>query len=94
MNALQDRVGVVALLQQDDAFDGVGIVDDRVFAVLGEVPGPADLAQSNLRSLLTVPMSLILMAAPLNDFTTVLSMSCTEVKRPSDCTLICWCPPQ
>ena len=48
VNALQNRVGVVALLQQHDAFDGVGIVDDRA---VGPVGGFADLAQANLGAL-------------------------------------------
>ena len=48
VNALQDGIGVVALLQQDDAFDGVGIVDD---CAVGAMSGSADLAEANLRAL-------------------------------------------
>ena len=40
VNALQDRVGGVSLLQKDDAFDGIRIVDDGAFAVLGVMPAP------------------------------------------------------
>ena len=40
----------------------------------------------------TVAMSLILMAAPLEFLMTVFSMSWTLVKRPTDCTLICCAP--
>ena len=60
MNALQDGVGVVAFLQQDDAFDGVGIVDDRGRR-LGDVARPI-WPRRILGPCSTVPMSLILMA--------------------------------
>ncbi len=45
VNALQHRIGVVALLQQHDAFHGVGIVDN---CAVGPMRGAADLAQANL----------------------------------------------
>ena len=48
VNALQHRVGVVALLQQHDAFHSVGIVDDCAIGAMG---GAADLAEANLRTL-------------------------------------------
>ena len=48
VDALQNRVGVVAFLQQHDAFDGVGIIDDRAVGAMGRA---ADLAQANLRPL-------------------------------------------
>ena len=72
----EDRVGVVALLQQHDAFNGVGIVDD---CAVGAVRGAADLAKANPGPCATVAMSLILMAAPFCVLTTVFSMSCTVV---------------
>ncbi len=49
VNALQNRVGVVAFLQQHNAFHGVGIIDNCAVRV---VPCAANLAQANLRSLL------------------------------------------
>ena len=90
MDAFEDGVGVVALLQQDDAFDGVGIVDNCAVwrggwlgrSGRGGFWGPG----------LTVAMSLIRMAAPLAFLTTVFSMSWTLVKRPTDWTLICCAP--
>ena len=45
---LQHRVGVVAFLQQDDAFDGVGVVDN---GAVGPVRGAADLAEADLGAL-------------------------------------------
>ena len=48
VNALQDRIGVIAFLQQHDAFHRVGIVDD---GAVGAVRGAADLAEANLGSL-------------------------------------------
>ena len=42
------RVGIVALLQQDDTLDDVRVIDDlAIFAV----DGPADLAETDLRAL-------------------------------------------
>jgi len=48
VDAFQHRVGVGALLQQHDAFHGVGIVDD---VAVGQVSGFADLAEANLGAL-------------------------------------------
>src|SRR5580692_7799581 len=47
MNALQDGIGVVPLLQENDAFNRVWIVDDRA---IGAVIGTADLAEPDLRT--------------------------------------------
>ena len=75
VNALQDRIGVVALLQQHDAFDGVGVVDDGSVRAMG---GAADLPEADLWSLRNsgdvldsdwLRRSVVL--------TTVFSMSCT-----------------
>ena len=48
VNAQQDRVGVVAFLQQDDAFNRIGIVDNRA---VGPVCGTTYLAETNLGAL-------------------------------------------
>ena len=89
VNALQHRVGVVALLQQHDPFNGVGIVDDLPSGRWMALPiWPRRI----LGPCATVAISLILMAVPFAVLTTVFSMSCTLVKRPSDCTLICCAP--
>ena len=48
VNAVEDRIGVVALLQQDDAFHGVGIIDDLS---VDAVNGFADLSEANLGTL-------------------------------------------
>ena len=52
VNAVKNRIGVVALLQQHNAFDGVGIVDDLLPSRLADERGGfADLAEANLRPL-------------------------------------------
>ena len=58
MDAIEHRVGVVALLEEDDPFDCVGIVDDLVVVIdglallhSGRLAGAADLAEADLRSL-------------------------------------------
>ena len=48
MDALQGRVGIVALLQQHDALDDVVVVDDLAVDAMN---GLADLAQADLRPL-------------------------------------------
>jgi len=58
VNPIEDGVGVVAFLQQHDAFDSIGIVDNRA---VGD-GWRADLPQANLGACTTVAMSLTLMA--------------------------------
>ncbi len=61
-------------MQQHDALDGVGIVDD---GAVSAVRGAADLTEADLWPCATVAMSLIAMAVPLALLTTVFSMSWT-----------------